>query len=329
MAVTRCTYICPVRFSSLDEAVATEFSQYWQFLEEQGCEVLVVDGSPPEVFRVHAEMWTASRHIEVDKEFTFLNGKVNGVMTGVREASHEKIILADDDIRYTTADIDRMVEGLEEYDLVRPQNYFQPLPWWAKIDAARALINRALLPEGDYPGTFGFRKSVFQEAGPFDGDVLFDNEELVKHLVNHSANIRYANDFFILRRPPTMEKWFEQRPRQAYEDFVMKEKTGFFLMLLPIHLLLGLLGKRSALRQLFFMIAGISIGLALHGRKGEAHRYFPVQAAFFAPLWVLERAISVYIALYWRYARDGYPFGGVIIRKGTGRAWEKSPIVEE
>ena len=39
------------------------------------------------------------------------------------------------------------------HDLVRPQNYFEPLPWHARWDTARTLLNRGL--GRDYPGTLG------------------------------------------------------------------------------------------------------------------------------------------------------------------------------
>ena len=38
-------------------------------------------------------------------------------------ATTEKIILADDDIRYTKIDLERMSELLEQFEVVRPQNY--------------------------------------------------------------------------------------------------------------------------------------------------------------------------------------------------------------
>lgn len=318
-----CTYLCPIRLPAADEGRAKAFDQYWEFLQKQGCEVLVIDGSPPDIFNLHARKWRHCRHLKVDGRFTFLNGKVNGIMTGIKEATHEAVILADDDIHFIAADIRRMVEELKNVDVVRPQNYFQPLPWWSCIDTARILINRAVLPTGDYPGTFGLRKSVFEAAGAFDGDVLFDNEELVKHLAHAGARIKYASDFFILRRPPTLEKWLEQRPRQAYEDFVMKKKTALFLSLLPLHLLMGARGKRKALRASLLLISSVGIGLALWGRKGKASRYFPARMVFYAPLWVLERAVSIYAALYWRFRKGGYPFGDVLIRKGTGEAWKR------
>lgn len=324
MPESHCTYICPIRCNMVNKSAISEFREYWKTLDQLGCEVLVVDGSPPEVFETHDKEWLHCRHIKVDQKYTYLNGKVNGIMTAVPQAKHEKIILADDDVRYDASDVQRTLEGLEKFDVVRPQNYFHPLPFWTRLDAARILLNRAFLPEGDFPGTFGFLKSVFEAAGPFDGDVLFDNEELIKHLQNFGARICYANDFFILRKPPAFNKWLEQRPRQAYEDFVMKEKSAFFLSLLPLHLLLGLTGKRKSLSLLTISLSIFAIHKAWKARKKEAGKFFPVHTPFYAPLWLLERSISVYIAIYWKLVKGGYPFGDKIIRKGTGVAWEKT-----
>lgn len=154
-----------------------------------------------------------------------MNGKVNGIHTGVALAAHEAIILADDDIRYTPVNVVRMIELLAEYESVRPQNYLSPLPSWARTEAARMLINRGWIAEGDYPGTLGVRRSAMSRVGHYDGDVLFDNEEIVRHFRLHKTSIAYARDFFLLKRPPNFRKWIEQRPRQAFEDSVMKMRT--------------------------------------------------------------------------------------------------------
>lgn len=284
--------------------------------------MLVVDGSPVAVFRAHHDAWRAtSRHVEVDPQYRYLNGKVNGVHTGVALASCESIVLADDDIRYTPADVDRMCESLEQYEMVRPQNYLSPLPWWARMEAARMLINRGVLRTGDYPGTCGLRRSAMLRVGHYDGDVLFDNEEIVRHFILKGASVCHANDFFILKRPPTLSKWREQRPRQAYEDFVMRAKTLAFMAVLPLSLLAALTGGANALLAYGFSVAAVAMMLAGRGRRGAAGRFFPALITLHAPLWVLERAISVYWALYWRVFYGGYPFGDKLLSKGTGTAW--------
>lgn len=246
---------------------------------------------------------------------------MNGVHTGVALAQREKIILADDDIRYTAQNVHAMCGLLKHHELVRPQNYLAPLPWWARMEAARMLINRGVLRTGDYPGTCGLRRSAMLRVGHYDGDVLFDNEELVRHFIVKGAGVCHANDFFILKRPPTLSKWREQRPRQAYEDFVMRAKTLIFMAMLPLAVLIALLGGGAALLAYVVVLSGTSMVLAERGRRGSASRHFPARVTLYAPLWVLERAISVYWALYWRIRYGGYPFGDKLLSKGTGAAW--------
>ncbi|MGB7922144.1 MAG: hypothetical protein WCF57_02745 [Pyrinomonadaceae bacterium] len=323
MDARRCTYLLPIRRVRASHEEAAAFARYFEKLASAGCEVLVVDGSPREVFAEHERAWSGvCRHATVDPAYTYLNGKVNGVRTGVDLASCERIVLADDDIRYTPEEITRACDLLDHHEMVRPQNYLSPLPWWARLEAARMLINRGVLATGDYPGTCAFRRSTFLRVGHYDGDVLFDNEEIVRHFALQGADVCYARDFFILKRPPTPQKWMEQRPRQAYEDFVMRAKTALFMSLVPLVVLLGLTGGVRAALCFAAFVSACAVALALRGLwRDQAHRFFPLYIPLYAPLWVLERSLSVYWALYWRVTRGGYPFGDRLLSKGTGRAW--------
>jgi hypothetical protein len=321
----RCTYLLTIRRVRFDWGEAEDFREYFGALAGAGCEVLVVDGSPREVFDAHAEVWRGTcRHAAVDPRYKYLNGKVNGIHTGVALSANERIILADDDIRYTAGDVRRIARLLDSCDMVRPQNYPRPLPLWARTEAARMLINRAWLAEGDYTGTLGVRRSAMLRVGHYDGDVLFDNEEIVRHFRARGAKVCYARDFFILKRPPTFRKWVEQRPRQAYEDFVMRAKTVFFAAL-PVALALAwiLAGWRWALASAAAVALG-SVLLAARGLGDGAARFFPAWLCLYAPPWVAERAASTYWAFYWKLARGGYPFGDRLLSKGTGRAWASS-----
>src|SRR3954469_22042691 len=136
-----CTYLLPIRRTIFSTSEANELAEYFRDLGETGCDVLVVDGSPAPVLEQHHKCWRdVCRHERVDRSFGFLNDKVNGIHTGVLLATTEKIILADDDIRYRGAEIERVSELLENFDVVRPQNFLSPLPWWARMEAARMLI---------------------------------------------------------------------------------------------------------------------------------------------------------------------------------------------
>jgi hypothetical protein len=315
-----CTYLLPIRRVAFDTQEAESLRRYFQQVNADGCEVLVVDGSPDHVFAQHERAWSgACRHEHVDRSFGYLNDKVNGVHTGVAVASEEKIILADDDIRYSTTNVHEICELLDRFEVVRPQNYLHPLPWWARMEAARMLINRATLRTADYPGTCAFRKSTMLRVGHYDGDVLFDNEEIIRHFARSGASICYANDLFVAKRPPTYRKWIEQRPRQAYEDFPLRVKTAIFFAI-PIVLALAVGFARIASALAAFVV--FSIALAAVGRaRGKAAHVFPRAVPLFAPLWVLERSLSTYWALYWFVTRGGYPFGDRLLRKGVGRDW--------
>src|SRR5687767_11667746 len=206
-----CSFIVPIRRVAVDLPEIKRLSNYFRSLNRAGCEVLIVDGSPKLVFEEHAKSWQSfSKHVAPDPKYTYLNGKVNGVHTGIDLASCERIFQAEDGIRYTAADVNRMCELLNSFELVRPQNFIAPSPWWARLENARILINRGVLRAGDYPGTCGFRRSTMRRVGHYDGDVLFDNEEIVRHFALQGANIKYARDFFILKRPPSFTKWLEQ-----------------------------------------------------------------------------------------------------------------------
>jgi len=319
----RCTYLLPIRRGIFSGAETAELADYFRTLNDAGCDVLVIDGSPREIFEQHAAAWrSVAQHEPVDRSFGYLNDKVNGIHTGVRLARSEKIVLADDDIRYGPAEIERVCELLDKFEVVRPQNFLSPLPWWGRMEAARMLINRATLRTGDYPGTCAFRRSAMLRVGPYDGDVLFDNEEIIRHFAKAGATVNYAANLFVRKRPPTFRKWIEQRPRQAYEDFGLRGKTALFLSLPIFATWIGVaLGWKGFLAYLL-MVSIAGVALAVAGRsRGPASRHFPLSVCFFAPLWIFERSASTYWALYWHFSRGGYPFGDKILSKGIGRDW--------
>ncbi len=292
-------------------------------LHGAGCEVLVIDGSPEHVFAQNHAAWSPLwRHEKVEQSFGYLNDKVNGIHTGVNLAGTEKIILADDDVRYTPEQIERVTDLLDQYEVVRPQNFLAPLPWWARMEAARMLINRATLRIADYPGTCAFQRAAMLRVGHYDGDVLFDNEEIIRHFAREGATIDYAADFFVQKRPPDFRKWIEQRPRQAYEDFGLRAKTALFFALPWLALVVAWSAGWAGVILYMCAVGIAAIILASAGRaRGHAAKYFLISVCVFAPLWVGERVISTYWALYWHFAHGGYPFGDRVLTKGIGRDW--------
>ena len=78
----RCTYLLPIRRVRVNQEEVEDFVQYFRELAQAGCEVLVVDGSPAEIFAANNRAWRdVCRHVTVDPKYTYLNGK-SGVHTG-------------------------------------------------------------------------------------------------------------------------------------------------------------------------------------------------------------------------------------------------------
>jgi len=310
--------LLPIRRAVFAESEAADLRDYLSMLANTGCEVIVIDGSLPGIFAQHHQVWSdVCRHEPVDRRYQFLNDKVNGVHTGVARATNEKIILGDDDIRYTRSDLEQICALLDRFEVVRPQNYLRDVvKLWALTESARMLINRATVHAADYPGTCAFLRSTMVRCGEYDGDVLFENEELIRHFARHGARIFYAHNLFIRKRPPIFRKWLEQRPRQAYEDFGLPFKTSLFASLLPTAVVLALIDPRSL--SIFLLPTFIALAGWL---RGSARKYFPLNVCLFAPLWVCERTLSTYWAFYCRIARGGYPFGQRVLKRGIGRDW--------
>lgn len=313
-------YVLPIRQASASEALIEDIRLYLEAIRPVCREILVVDGSARDVFAAHHQAWAPlCIHVRPDPRYRFLNGKVNGLLTGVDLASADKVICGDDDVRYRPREIGRMSGLLDHHEYVKPQNYFDPLPLHARVESARMLVNRATLETGDYPGTCGFRKSVLLRLGPYDGDVLFENEEMFRHFARGGADVYPADDFFVRKLPPSLTKFLEQRPRQSYEDLAMRRKTGLFAAFLPVATALRLVGSWRATLVYLGLWAAAAMALAWRGRaRAGAASYFPPDVPLFSFAWVLERGVSVYVALFWRVCLGGLPYWGRIVPRGTG-----------
>ncbi|HET9873275.1 MAG TPA: glycosyltransferase [Propionibacteriaceae bacterium] len=295
-------YVLPLRWS--DDAQLGELTRYLERLTEW-VDVTVVDGSPGPIFQSHAAVWPASiRHLRPEP-WPGPNGKVAGVMTGLRHARHDRVVLADDDVRYDLDVLCAVVTLLERVDLVRPTNYYNELPWFARWDTARTLVNRAF--RADFPGTLGVRRSVVEGAGGYRGDVLFENLELIRTVRAMGGEECVAHAVYVGRTPPTWRHFVGQRVRQAYDDFAQPGRLLIELGLLPF---LVWACRRPA-RLTAVAAAACAVAEAGRRRAGGAAVY-PSSAALWTPLWLVERAVCVWVAL--GYRRRGVPYAGGRLR---------------
>lgn len=303
------SYILPLKWR--DRRDAAEMAEYLSYLA-RCAEVVVVDGSPDELFTEHRRRWGAfCKHLRPHVDLQYLNGKVNGVVTGLREASREHVVIADDDVRYTYDNLEKMHKLLTIAELVMPQNYFYPLPWHAKWDTARILLNRAF--SHDYPGTLGVRRSFVLGLGGYNGDVLFENLELIRTVKAARGTVVHVPDLFVRRLPPAARQFWSQRVRQAYDDLAQPWRSIAFLSLLPG----GIAAARSRPALLAAVAAG-SVAAAEAGRRRESGgEVFSALSSLFAPLWMLERGTCAWAALGHRVLRGGCRYGDSVIRQAA------------
>ncbi|HEX2293795.1 MAG TPA: glycosyltransferase family 2 protein [Actinomycetota bacterium] len=295
------TYVLPFKAGGGEDL--DDLTAYLQALARV-VDVIVVDGSEGRAFERHADLWSGyATHVPPRDGLGFANGKVDGVITGVEIAASEKVVVADEDVRYEVGALQRTAELLDSYDLVRPQNYFDPMPWHALWDTGRTLLNRAFA--ADYPGTLGVRRSVFLDAGGYDGDAMFENLEMIRTIEEAGGSSTAPLDLYVRRLPPDAAQFWAQRTRQAYDDLAQPWRLATFAALGPAAVVAA--RWRPAL-----LAAGVGaiVGLAETGRrKGGGTRVFPVAASLMAPLWVVERAACTWVALVHRML-GGIPYRG-------------------
>ena len=301
------SYVLPLR---LNEPAPDDLVRYVEWLS-RCCDVIVVDGSSAAIFAsFDARCRAGVRHVPPDAETaSLINGKVAGVVTGVRLARCERVVIADDDVRYDVATLEAVVAALDDADIVRPQNYFDPPRWHTRIDTARSLLNR--LSGGDWPGTLAVRRSVLRRTGGYDGNVLFENLELVRTVRAAGGREAVRRDIFVRRLPPTARHYVSQRVRQAYDEFARPVRFVVWLSVLPLLMAMALVaGATGVLLGAALVIIVAEVGRSIDGGR----KVFPRSSALLAPLWVVERGVCAWAALGARVIVGGVPYRGRILR---------------
>lgn len=289
--MTPFSYVLPI---VADVAIAdAEFDAYLASIGAQA-DLVIVDGSSSTVFAHHHARWSQhGRHIP--PEILTLNGKVGSVVTGVRHCRHERVVIADNDVRFG-AEVHNLIQRLDHADIVRPQNYFSPLPWHAAWDSGRSLLNRAL--GGDWPGTVALRRSALLAAGGYAGTVMFENYELCKTIEAVGGRHEVADDVFVRRLPPTVHHFLRQRVRQAYDEFARPTRLACFLAVVPAG---ATITRRCGLVALWRTVVASVLAISMTAELGRRHHgaatYFPLQCSLLAPFWVAERSVCVWAAL--------------------------------
>jgi hypothetical protein len=299
------TYLLPYKTGAGEDFA--ELAAYLLGLAEVVDEVIVVDGSGDELRAAHENALPGIT--VVAPAMVTPMGKVGNVLTGLERAQHDLVVIADDDVRYARHQLERIVSLLENADVVRPQNYFDPLPWHARFDTARILLNR--MTGGDWPGTLGVRRSKVVPGG-YAGDVLFENLELVRTIVARGGREVLALDLIVRRVPPETAHFRGQQVRQAYDEMARPARLAISCAVAPVCLLLALIAPK-----LLAGAAAASVALAEAGRRRAGGRaYFPASSALLAPVWLVWRSLCSWAALG-AWHRGGARYRGTRLRRSA------------
>lgn len=289
-----CSYVILVENAASSTSELRELARYLSGLGIAGCEVVVLDPSSRLQFELNARVlrWVG-RHVPVRPELRALNGAADVVRAAAALAGCEKVIVAAEDVRYTPEAITQICQLLETHEVVEPQDYLEPMPWWSGIEAGRILVHRGIEPQPDHGATFGFRRSALRSLR----GLTVSAETQARRLAAVGAEVYAAPDVFVRREPGAFSEWLATRPRIAGDDFTFPMKTAFFFSLVPLLILFAVLGDAGLVGGYAGAIAFAATGLAIRGRVGAAN-VFPFRACLYAPLWVFERSLSVYWALF-------------------------------
>ena len=88
-------------------------------------------------------------------------------------------------------------------------------------------------PVGDFPGTLGVRRTFFLDIDAYDGDMLFENLQLMRTVRAAGGKVDTALDLYVRRLPPSARQ-LVPRVRQAYDDFAIPLRMGGFLSIGPV-----------------------------------------------------------------------------------------------
>ncbi|HXG59467.1 MAG TPA: hypothetical protein VNL91_10630 [Thermoanaerobaculia bacterium] len=284
----RCSYVVPIRHETVSNERLHALASYLSDLTVEGCETVVLDASPPDVFAHNQRVlrWV-SRHVAVSLPAMEMR-------LAARMASCEKIIVAAEDMRYGADEIRSMTLLLEIHEVVRPQESIEADRWWSGIDAAGILVERGMENTPRRTATIGCRRTALRG---FRGLLALPaGSAPVGPELAAAAETFVATDVFVRRLTPDWRSWAGSRAALAAGDLDHPFRAAAFLAVIPAGLLFALSGGLT-LAALYAALAGsIVTAVAAFGR-GRAARIFPLWLCFLAPLWVAERSLSIYVAL--------------------------------
>jgi hypothetical protein len=299
--------------SSLD---LSQLATYLSELSVSEIEVVIVDGTvEPDLDRHQNVLRWVGRHVAARPQHRSFTGVIDPIRAAIDLASCDKVIVADARVRYSEEALEDVCALLDFHQVIQPQDYLDPLPWWGGIDAGRMLVHRGIGPLHDQRSTFAYRRSAVRALRSIDSGTAA--EDCVRRLEMQGAEIFPAVNVFVRRVPPMLKDWLRERPRQADVDFSVPLKAALFFALLPVAIMLAFFGGGGLAGGYAGAVTVGCFALAFRGRIGAA-AFFPWRTCFYAPLWLVERSVSIYWAWFRRLiGSDDTPRTPITIRSGA------------
>src|SRR5207253_4169110 len=120
-----------------------EFAAYLSTIAVAGFEVIVAE--LPDTFDENDRVlrWMG-HHVRIRPQHRSFSGAIDPLRVAMDVATCDKVIVADERVRYSVDALREISALLDGHEVVEPQDYFDPLPWWGGFDAGRMLMHRGI-----------------------------------------------------------------------------------------------------------------------------------------------------------------------------------------
>ncbi|MDY7989860.1 hypothetical protein UY286_04925 [Paenibacillus polymyxa] len=282
-------------------------------------QIVISDGSNLEIAsKLHGDLAYLKNvtHFMLEEEYrTGRNDKLNGIYAALKVSKFDNILLIDDHFRITRATLFSLSRYYLIYDLFKTMPKFEKYPVSALIDLCGIYIINLMDYRKQYCGHLAFKKSLYMKVGFPDRDGLFDEFIMEEKLREYNFSIGFVRDVAIEAvQENSVNKFFEQRIRYAYENFAFPLRTALFLTILPLTLLLFLSNYIMAIKFIVAIsittITVAGIGQLIYNREAKAPKF----TFLFGVFWFWFYPFTTWIALF-KFFSGGVYFGNRKIKR--------------
>ena len=312
------TVIVPIKVPALSylEGFAASYHDVLQNTNSDTFELLIVDDCPDHIYG-EIDAWfkdTRAVHFRPDKSFkTGANGKLNSVRSGLQLASHDMILLLDDDFRPTAATLDSLKAELEKSPCLKCMVAYISPTVTDLINSCGIFCVNTMTAQRQFCGHIGFHHSIMKRVGFPSSDGLFDELVIERAFQKSGMTAGYARNVFLEIITHGRAKFFEQRLRYAYENMAYPFRFICYLLVCPLLILLGWLVSLTAVFGAVLLITVCVTIICLVGQRKYAANRYPRWTFLLACCWFWPYTIYSWLAII-SYCRGGILFGGRRVR---------------